>query len=117
MFRKFRIFQQQRLHVGRNKPQIESAGAVDVSDAGLAVDEEDAEDVEKGALGMVGIGAFVDGLVVGGEDGGEGRGGFGGGEAPFAAGKFVFTDGFGVIGKTLGRVVVGVEAQADKTEV
>ncbi len=65
---------------------------------------------------MVGVSAFVDGLVVGGEDGGESGRRFGGGEAPFAAG-FVVADGFGVIGETLGGVVVGVEAQADEAHV
>ena len=82
----------------------------------MAVDEEDTESVEQRALGMVGVGAFVDGLVVGGEDGGESGGRFGGGKAPFAAG-FVFADGFGVIGETLGSVVFGIEAQADEPEI
>lgn len=113
---RFGLFEDQCFHISQDEPRVESTGAVDVSDAGLAVDEEHSKGVEERALGIIGIRAFVDGLVVGGEDGGESGGRLGGGEAPFAA-RFFFADGFGIIRETLGCVVVGVEAQADEAEV
>jgi hypothetical protein len=64
------LFKQQGFHIGEDEAGIEGGGAVDVSNAGLAVDKENAKGVEKRALGIIWVGAFVDGLIVGGEDGG-----------------------------------------------
>ena len=105
MFRKFRFFQQQSFHIGEDQAGIERAGTVDVPDAAFAIDEKDAQGVVERTLWIGGVGPFVHGLVVGGEDGFQLRARFRRGEAPFAA-RFFFADGFGISGETLRRVVL-----------
>ena len=66
--RKFRLFQQQRFHIGKDKARIERAGTVDVPDAAFAIDEKDAQGVIKRTLRIGRVGPFVHGLTIGGEN-------------------------------------------------
>src|SRR2546430_1768258 len=93
-----------------------ASGTVNVSDAAFAIDEEDAQDVEKRALRIAWVGALVHGLAIPGENRFQVLSRFRGREAPFAAG-FFFTDGFGIISETLRSIVLRVEAHADEAHV
>src|SRR5437867_6337228 len=64
LLRKFRFFEQQRLHVGEDEARIERAGAVDIADAAVAIDQEHSQSVVKRALRVGGVGAFIHGLAV-----------------------------------------------------
>ena len=62
------LLQQQRLHVGQHEAQVQSAGAVDVANVTLAVDQEHTQRVIQRAGRVVGIPFPVHGLAVSGKD-------------------------------------------------